>query len=82
MSDRFHTATEKYNPPAPGETAINLTSGPKARPRLIVIVSKAALEAQYAILDPDPVNELIEETFTTTASPVAFNNGAKALIVE
>lgn len=52
--------------------------GPKTRAIDWVIVSTAALAAQYAILLPAPVNADTEEILITTASCEAFKNGITA----
>src|SRR5476651_2488200 len=52
-----------------GETQRNRISGPNTRANDIVMVSRAAFAAQYAMLLPDPVKAETDDTLTATASP-------------
>ncbi len=66
---------------AAGDTLSTRMPEPKARASDSVMVSSAALAAQYAMLLPSPVKADTEDTFTTTASPDARSSGSSARVM-
>ena len=61
-----------------GDTHRKRIYGPNTRASDIVMVSSAAFAAQYAMLDPEPVNAETDDTLTTTPSPETFSSGTSA----